>query len=83
MTGTALYKTDPDAETFARFYPFLPQHFDLLLELIRTLARSTGGIGLRSAIKVIQDALVDVNRLLPPGADKLADRQIGALGLRR
>ena len=79
LTGTSLYKTDPDADTFAQFYPFLPQHFDLLMDLIRSLARSTGGIGLRSAIKVIQDVLVDVNRLLPPGAVKLADRPVGAL----
>jgi len=55
LSGTALFKSDPDAETFTRLYPFLPQHFDLLLELIRTLARSTGGLGLRSVIRVIQD----------------------------
>ncbi|MCL5952139.1 MAG: BREX system P-loop protein BrxC [Chloroflexi bacterium] len=79
LTGTTLYKTDPDADTFAQFYPFLPQHFDLLLELIRMLARSTGGIGLRSAIKVIQDVLVDVNRLLPRDAIRLADREVGSL----
>jgi hypothetical protein len=79
LSGTSLYKTDPDADTFAQFYPFLPQHFDLLMDLIRSLARSTGGIGLRSAIKVIQDVLVDVNRLLPPDAIKLADRPVGAL----
>ena len=64
---------------FARFYPFLPQHFDLLLELIRTLARSTGGIGLRSAIRVIQDVLVDKSRVLPARATKLADRAVGTL----
>jgi len=83
LTGTSLYKTDPDADTFARFYPFLPQHFDLLLELIHTLARSTGGVGLRSAIKVIQDVLVDVNRLRAvgtlPAKPLLADRPVGAL----
>ncbi len=79
LTGTTLYKSDPDADTFAQFYPFLPQHFDLLLELIRMLARSTGGIGLRSAIKVIQDVLVDVNRLLPRDATRLADREVGSL----
>lgn len=79
LTGTALYKGDPDAETFARLYPFLPQHFDLLLELIRTLARSTGGLGLRSAIRVLQDLLVDASKVLPPDATKLADRPVGTL----
>jgi len=79
LTGTALFKGDPDAETFVRLYPFLPQHFDLLLELIRTLARSTGGIGLRSAIRVIQDVLVDKSRVLGAEAVKLADREVGSL----
>ncbi len=79
LTGTSLFRGDPNADTFVQFYPFLPQQFDLLMALIRALARSTGGIGLRSAIKVIQDVLVDVNRLLPPGATRLADRPVGAL----
>lgn len=79
LTGTALFKGDPDAETFVRLYPFLPQHFDLLLELIRTLARSTGGIGLRSAIRVIQDVLVDKSHVLGADVVKLADREIGSL----
>ena len=79
LSGTVLYRTDPDTDTFVQFYPFLPHHFDLLLELIRTLARSAGGIGLRSAIKVIQDVLVDVNRLLPAGTTKLAERPVGTL----
>lgn len=79
LTGTSLQKGDIDATTFTRLYPFLPQHFDLLLELIRTLARSTGGIGLRSAIRVIQDVLVDKSRVLPASATKLADRRVGTL----
>lgn len=79
LTGTGLFKGDPDTETFLRLYPFLPQHFDLLLELIRTLARTTGGIGLRSAIRVIQDVLVDKSRVFSADAVKLADRKIGAL----
>jgi hypothetical protein len=79
LTGTRLFKGDPDADTFVRLYPFLPQHFDLLLELIRSLARSTGGIGLRSAIRVIQDLLVDASRLLPPGTTPVADRPFGSL----
>jgi len=79
LSGTALFKGDPDSGTFTRLYPFLPQHFDLLLELIRTLARSTGGIGLRSAIRVIQDVLVDKSRVLGAEAVKLADRETGSL----
>lgn len=79
LGGTKLFKGDPDTKTFSSLYPFLPQHFDLLLELIRTLARSTGGIGLRSAIRVIQDVLVDKSRVLGAGAVKLADRDIGSL----
>jgi len=79
LTGTSLFKNDPDAEKFVKFYPFLPQHFDLLLELIKTLARSTGGIGLRSAIRVIQDVLVDKSRILDPGSIKLADREVSTL----
>lgn len=79
LEGTVLFKGDADAESFVRFYPFLPQHFDLLFELIRILARSTGGIGLRSAIRVIQDILVDVSRSLPAGSERVADRPIGQL----
>ena len=79
LAGTALFKGDPDAMTFTRLYPFLPQHFDLLLELIRALARSTGGIGLRSAIRIIQDVLVDKSRVLGADAVKLVDRETGAL----
>ncbi|MCE5200791.1 MAG: BREX system P-loop protein BrxC [Armatimonadota bacterium] len=79
LAGTALYRESLNAETFVQFYPFLPQHFDLLLELIRSLARSTGGIGLRSAIRVIQDVLVDASNVLPTGVDRLADRPVGSL----
>ena len=79
LTGTSLYRSDPDTDTFARLYPFLPQHFDLLLELIRTLARSTGGVGLRSAIRVIQDLLVDTSKVLPADSLKIADRPVGTL----
>jgi hypothetical protein len=77
LTGTSLFKGDPDADTFAKLYPFLPQHFDLLLELIRRLA--AGAMGLRSAIKVIQDLLVDASKVLPADAVKLADKPIGSL----
>ncbi|HNT55087.1 MAG TPA: BREX system P-loop protein BrxC, partial [Anaerolineaceae bacterium] len=79
LQGTTLYKDDPSSEDFVRFYPFLPQHFDVLMQLIRVLARGTGGVGLRSAIRVIQDVLVDTARILPSGETRLADRPVGAL----
>ncbi|MCI0423957.1 MAG: BREX system P-loop protein BrxC, partial [Acidobacteria bacterium] len=53
------YDTDFTRETFVNLYPFLPAHFDILLHLLGALAKSTGGIGLRSAIKVLQDILVE------------------------
>ncbi|MBR2514422.1 MAG: BREX system P-loop protein BrxC [Halomonas sp.] len=53
------YGADFDRQTFIDLYPFLPAHFDILLHLLGALARSTGGIGLRSAIKVIQDILIE------------------------
>ncbi|MDY7076876.1 MAG: BREX system P-loop protein BrxC, partial [Chloroflexota bacterium] len=79
LAGTTFFKDDPTAADFVRYYPFLPQHFEVLMALIRVLARGTGGIGLRSAIRVIQDVLVDTSRILPPAALKLADRPVGRL----
>lgn len=78
LKETKLYKSDLDAETFVRLYPFLPQHFDILLQLLARLARSRGGVGLRSAIKVVQDILVDPNKTRR-GAPLLADAPIGTL----
>ncbi len=63
-----------DADTFAAMYPFLPLHFDLVMALIRRLARRTGGTGLRSAIRVVQDLLVDASRALPSGITPIAER---------
>lgn len=79
LTDTKLFKGDPTAETFQLLYPFLPQHFDLLLELVRVLARTTGGVGLRSAIRVIQDLLIDTSRTLPAGKIPVAERPVGDL----
>ncbi|MDP9363898.1 MAG: BREX system P-loop protein BrxC [Chloroflexota bacterium] len=79
LHGTSLFKGDPDEAAFVRFSPFLPQHFDLLLDLVRALARSRGGVGLRSAIRVIQDLLVDASKALPAGAPVLADAPVGTL----
>lgn len=75
VEGSKLFNSPLDEETFVRLYPILPQRFDLLLELVRSLARST--IGLRSAIRVIQDLLVDVSKALPAGTTPLADQPVG------
>ena len=53
------YDAEFDRESFINLYPFLPAHFDILLHLLGALAKSTGGIGLRSAIKVVQEILTD------------------------
>jgi hypothetical protein len=69
------YDSDFSRQNFINLYPFLPAHFDILLHLLGALAKSTGGVGLRSAIKVIQDILVE-------GADgraPVADRPVGWL----
>ncbi len=75
LVDARAYGADFDKETFINLYPFLPAHFDILLHLLGALAKSTGGIGLRSAIKVIQDILVE-------GADDrlpIADQTVGWL----
>ena len=69
------YAADFDRTAFINLYPFLPAHFEILLRLLGALARSTGGIGLRSAIKVIQDILVEG----PAGRDPVANQPVGWL----
>lgn len=64
------FGADFDRKTFIDLYPFLPAHFDILLHLLGALARSTGGIGLRSAIKVIQDILIEADAGRMPVADQ-------------
>lgn len=68
------YDADFSRETFTNLYPFLPAHFDILLHLLGALAKSTGGIGLRSAIKVIQDVLKGEG-----GSTAMADQPVGWL----
>lgn len=77
LKNTKHIQTNLDADEFARLYPFLPQHFNILMELLRGLARSTGGIGLRSTLKVIQDVLVDMKG--SQAGTHLADLPVGTL----
>ena len=69
------YNADFDCTSFKNLYPFLPAHFDILLNLLGALAKSTGGLGLRSAIKVVQDILIDDQ----DGQAPVADHSLGWL----
>ena len=73
LVDARAYGADFDKQTFVNLYPFLPAHFDILLHLLGALAKSTGGIGLRSAIKVIQDVLVEG----ADGATPIANQPVG------
>jgi hypothetical protein len=68
------YDSNFSKDVFTNLYPFLPAHFDILLHLLGALAKSTGGVGLRSAIKVIQDVLKGEG-----GTKAMADQPIGWL----
>lgn len=73
-----VYEAELNKKTFIDLYPFLPAHFEILLQLLGRLARKTGGLGLRSAIKVLQDVLIE--RGSRSGIDvSLADDAVGTL----
>lgn len=78
LKNTKYYRAELNRETFLKYYPFLPHHFEILLQLLARLAKTRGGVGLRSAIKVIQDVLVDPGHTRK-GAKLLADEKINAL----
>lgn len=77
LTSLENYPTEKalDESSFVEFYPMLPQQFDVLIDSIRSLARLQGGIGLRSAIRCVQDLLIG----LRPGEDAIVDREVPAL----
>jgi hypothetical protein len=74
LEGVRGYTTEVEIKQFIDLYPFLPQHFDLMMNIIARLARSTGGTGLRSAIKVVQETLVAGGAV-----HSLSSKSIGAL----
>ena len=74
LVDARVYGVDFDRKTFVDLYPFLPAHFDILLHLLGALAKSTGGIGLRSAIKVVQDILIDGSEGKPAVAEQAVGR---------
>jgi hypothetical protein len=74
LQDAKFYDADFSRESFINLYPFLPAHFDILLHLLGALAKSTGGVGLRSAIKVIQDVLNGEG-----GSEAMANQPVGWL----
>ncbi len=70
----SIYKSELDEKNFIDLYPFLPYQFDIILSLLSKLAKKTGGIGLRSAIRVIQDVLTDKDKNV-----LLAEKPLGTL----
>jgi hypothetical protein len=75
LENARYYDADFDEKTFVELYPFLPAHFEILLNLLGALAKRTGGLGLRSAIKVVQDILIERT----PGRGPMADQEVGQL----
>ena len=75
LEDARFYDHEFGKEEFTNLYPFLPAHFDILLHLLGALAKSTGGVGLRSAIKVIQDVLIEPQ----DGQEPVADQSVGWL----
>lgn len=73
---TIYVKDELDENRFINLYPFLPQHFEIIISLLGRLAKITGGVGLRSAIKVIQDILTDK---LSSEEIAVAEQEIGKL----
>ena len=70
LQAKSIYNQLLTDELFANLYPFLPVHIDILLSLLQKLASRTGGVGLRSVIRLIRDILVD---------NHLAEATIGQL----
>jgi hypothetical protein len=58
LTSCDTYPT-LDEESFVDFYPLLPQQFELLINAISALAKMHGGVGLRSAIRCVEDILLN------------------------
>ena len=64
-----------DEAAFIEFYPLLPQQFELLIDTISSLAKTHGGVGLRSAIRCIEEILINQGS----GNKRLIDQEVGTL----
>ena len=73
LEGVGSLQTELQEKDFVNLYPFLPTTFQMLVRLLGRLAKKTGGTGLRSAIKVVQELMN------APGAAGMAGREVGAM----
>ncbi|MHB1308128.1 MAG: BREX system P-loop protein BrxC, partial [Limisphaerales bacterium] len=78
LSDGGVYEAELTRKAFTDLYPFLPAHFEMLLQLLGCLARKTGGLGLRSAIKVVQDVLIEKG-IRSGQRVSLADAPVGVL----
>ncbi|MBT8036120.1 MAG: BREX system P-loop protein BrxC [Verrucomicrobiae bacterium] len=72
--GCETYPKLTDA-SFVDFYPLLPQQFELLIEAISALAKLHGGVGLRSAIRCVEEILISNHH----GGQALIEDEFGSL----
>ena len=73
LEGVGSLQTELQEKDFVNLYPFLPSTFQMLVRLLGRLAKKTGGTGLRSAIKVVQELMN------APGEAGMAGREVGAM----
>lgn len=73
LEGAGTLQAELQEKDFVNLYPFLPSTFQMLVRLLGRLAKKTGGTGLRSAIKVVQELMN------APGAAGMATREVGAM----
>ena len=72
LEGADAFQGELTEESFAQLYPFLPSQFEILVRLLGRLAKKTGGSGLRSTIKIVQE-------IMNKGDHPLAQREVGVM----
>lgn len=72
LEAAGTFQDELTESAFLQLYPFLPSTFDMLVRLLGRLAKKTGGTGLRSAIKVVQE-------IMKGGERPMAQREVGTM----
>ena len=72
LEAAGSFQDELTESAFLQLYPFPPALFEMLVRLLGRLAKKTGGTGLRSAIKVVQE-------IMKGGDRPMAQREIGTM----